>query len=119
SHYAAGDIQVTFIGRDSTDLRYLVRYFVYKVCERVDPTNPNSGMNAGLSQFEPLRISSINANVNMNHSRPWDSIGVNPDGSAKYLDTLDQLCGNLKSENSCLNLQNDNKYPAFVRARYS
>src|SRR5262245_39618981 len=44
SHYAAGDIQVTFIGRDSLDLRYLVRYYVYKVCERVDPNNPSSGM---------------------------------------------------------------------------
>src|SRR5690349_19603113 len=50
THYAAGDIQVTFIGNDSTDLRYLVRYFVYKVCERLDPTNPNSSMNALLSQ---------------------------------------------------------------------
>jgi gliding motility-associated-like protein len=76
-------------------------------------------MNALLSQFESLQVSSINANVNITHSRSWDSIGVNPDGSAKYLDTLDQLCGNLKSQNSCFNLQNDNKYPAFVRARYT
>lgn len=119
SHFAAGDIQVTFIGRDSTDLRYLVQYFVYKVCERVDPNNPNSGMNALLSSQETITISSINANANITHTRPWDSIGKNADGSAKYLDTLDQLCGNLKSQNSCFNLQNDNKYPAFVRARYS
>jgi gliding motility-associated-like protein len=119
THFAAGDIQVTFIGNDSTDLRYLVQYFVYKVCERLDPNNPNSGMNALLGQNETITVSSINAGVNISHSRKWDSIGVNADGSAKYLDTLDQLCGNLKSQNSCFNLQNDNKYPAFVRARYS
>ena len=119
SHYAAGDIQVTFIGNDSLDRRYQVIYFVYKVCERSNPNDPNSGMNALLSAQENLQISSINANVNLTHTRTWDSIGVNPDGSAKRLDTLDQLCGNLKSQNSCFNLLNDNKYPAFVRARYT
>ncbi len=115
SHYAAADIDVKFIGPQpqqgfcgafQTEYRYVVRLRIYKACEQ------NS---SPLGTSESYSISSTCNPTPLN--RPMT---VKPEN----IDTLDQLCAQYKSINSCRipgqagTTQNPYPYPAFVRHTY-
>ncbi len=105
SHYAAGDIYVTYIGAGqdgcsgTTEYKYEITVDVYKACE------PGSSF---LGTNETLRIWSTNAGYDQ-------SIQM----SNPQIDTVDQLCDVYKPVNSCRNAGQAGPYWAFIRHRYT
>jgi gliding motility-associated-like protein len=111
-HLAAVDLDVEYIGTGPTDMKYMITLRVYKICEPDYGTignYPNGPytMNLGLGPTDYVSVKGTGITSG--------GIQVNQVGPE---DTLDQLCGDYKSQNSCRELANFVKFPGFLRRTY-
>lgn len=114
-HLAAVDLDVEYIGTGPTDMKYLITLKIYKICEPDYGTignYPNGPytMNLGLFGTDYVYIKSALASPAINSGVTVTQVGGE--------DTLDQLCGTYKSQNSCRQLANFVQYPGFLRRTY-
>jgi gliding motility-associated-like protein len=114
-HLAAVDLSAEYIGTGPTDMRYLITLKVYKICEPDYgtignyPTGPYT-MNLQLFSTDYVTVKSATTTPTFTNSVQVNQVGGE--------DTLDQLCGTYKSQNSCRNLANFVQYPGFLRRTY-
>jgi gliding motility-associated-like protein len=102
SHFAAGDLYVTYIGNGPTNLKYRVTLYTYVACE------PSQ---AALYTSETVSWSS---SCGGGGSR---TITITPNAySTQGGDTLDQLCPGFTAVNSCRS--GNTAYPGFVRGTF-
>ncbi|MBL7683896.1 MAG: hypothetical protein JNK00_11095, partial [Flavipsychrobacter sp.] len=106
-HYGAADIYVTYIGAGqdgctgTTDYSYEVTLTIYLACQ--DCTLDYGGT-------DNVSVSSVN------YGGLFQSLTVTDiNGSTAPPDTVHSLCPNAADSNSCRNLANKLKYPAFRR----
>ncbi len=111
-HLAAVDLNVEYIGTGPTDMKYQITLRVYKICEPDYstignyPTGPYI-MNLGLFPTDYVTVKGTGITST--------TVQVNQVGPE---DTLDQLCGDYKSQNSCRQLANFVQFPGFLRRTY-
>ncbi|MBS1615648.1 MAG: gliding motility-associated C-terminal domain-containing protein [Bacteroidetes bacterium] len=111
-HLAAVDLDVKYIGTGTSDMKYQITLRVYKICEPDYSTignYPNGPYTMNLGLFPTDYVSIKGTGVTST------GIQVNQVGPE---DTLDQLCGDYKSQNSCRQLANFVKFPGFLRRTY-
>jgi|GEM_PF-705836 len=112
-HFAAADIYVKYTGQKSTScnavsasLEYDVYVIVYNACQTctgeaggtatIDISSATSG--------ESLTLTLVDTN--------WRNY---PNGTQPAKDTIQSLCPSFYGQNSCIDLNNANKYPAYKR----
>lgn len=109
SHYAAVDINAKYAGVDSTNLKYRVSLTVYVACGGA-PISLSETIHWGYDSTDAQGIPVVDAKGN-----PY-IIEVNDttiDDDDNTVDTLDQLCPNFSSVNSCRTA--NTPYPGYTR----
>jgi gliding motility-associated-like protein len=104
SHFAAGEIFLTYIGEgadgcsNTSEYKYLLTVDLYRACE--------GGADAPTTAF--INYGSVNGgftgSINMTEYVP---------------DTLHELCEVFVPQNSCITPANQNTYPAYIRHRFT
>jgi gliding motility-associated-like protein len=117
SHYAAVDLYVTYIGAGqngctgTTDYKYEITLQIYAACD----VNQISSLPIG---FDQIRIWSTNANKDTSIYFGDPFFAANPGYLTMVADTVDQLCGSFKPQNSCRQAGVVDKYPGYARNTY-
>ncbi|MCB0696791.1 MAG: hypothetical protein KDC07_05470, partial [Chitinophagaceae bacterium] len=103
SHFAAGEIYLTYIGEgadgcsNTSEYKYLLTIDIYRACEGGSPAPLTALVNYG----------SVNAGV---------SSSINMSNPIK--DTLHDLCEAFVPQNSCITPANASTFPAYIRHRF-
>ncbi len=112
-HLAAVDLSAEYIGTGPTDMTYRLTLKVYKICEPDYGTignYPNGPYTMNLGLFGTDYVTARSASINLTQGVTMTQVGPE--------DTLDQLCGTYKPQNSCRQLANFVQYPGFLRRTY-
>ncbi len=105
SHFAAGEIYLTYIGEgadgcsNTSEYKYIITLDIFRACEQGSAPAPT---------FASINYGSLNAGFS-------NTLNM----SEFQADTLNDLCEVFVPQNSCIIPANQNTYPAYIRHRFT